>query len=259
MPQVFLNFRNKKLKKNYKFNNLINNNDYCFLYVVFFFILLSTIIMSGWSILNWIKDINITPISRLVITGERQYTQDDNIKKLISSLSIYNTYMGIDINKIRHQIKNIPWIKQVSVRKLWPNELRIHIVEYKPYAKWNDNFFINEEGIIFSLPVVININSNLPMLYGPKNSEQDVLKMYRIMNQQLSLYNFNIKSLSMTVLRSWQVILSNDMRLNIGKDNIKDRLNRFIVLYPLLQKVTDKRIGYIDLRYSSRAAVGWLP
>jgi len=40
------------------------------------------------------------------------------------------------------------------------------------------------------------------------------------------------------------------------------RLNRFVELYPVLQRQAQsdgKSISYVDLRYDSGAAVGWAP
>ena len=54
---------------------------------------------------------------------------------------------------------------------------------------------------------------------------------------------------------------SDDMKIELGRDDTMKRLQRFIDLYPVLlrQAQTDnKRIGYVDLRYDSGAAVGWL-
>lgn len=252
-----MNIRNKELKE--KRNGVSRSNSVCLTGIIFLLIVLVTIIWNGWMILNCIKNLNQFSISKLVITGERYYTCDDNIRKVILEIGIPSTFMTIDVNAIQNQIKSIPWIRYVTVRKQWPNKLKIHLVEYKPYAKWNNTFFINEEGVVFSLPSSLTVKGNFLMLYGPKGTQEEVLKMYRIMQQQLEPYKFSIKSVSMTVRRAWKLVLANDIQLNIGKKDIKKRLNRFLEIYPLLKKVTDKCIEYIDLRYSSGAAVGWLP
>lgn len=262
MLQTSLNVRNKESKKRRNDGGL-RNGSYYLVGVIFFLIVLGTIIWSGWMVLNSMKNINQLPISKLVITGERHYTLDDNVRnnvrKAILALGMPGTFMTIDVNSIQNQIKTMPWIRQVMIHKQWPDKLKIHLVEYKPYAKWNDTFFINAEGLVFNIPALLNIKGNCLMLYGPQGSQHEVLDMYRVMQQQLAPHNFSIKSVSMTVRRAWQLVLINDdIRLNIGKQDIKERLNRFIELYPLLKQITDKRIGYIDLRYGSGAAVGWL-
>ncbi|MGP1928377.1 MAG: cell division protein FtsQ [Arsenophonus sp. NC-WZS1-MAG3] len=257
MPQASLNVHNKEHKEHQ--NDAGRNNGSYLAGIIFFLIVLCTIIWSMWMVLNWMKNVNRFPISKLVITGERHYTRDDNIRKAILTLGMPGTFMTININAIQNQIKTMPWIRKVMVRKQWPDELKIHLVEYKPYAKWNDTFFINAEGTVFSLPALLNVKSNFLNLYGPQGSQQEILEMYRAIQQQLASYNFSIKSVSMSTRRAWQLVLTNDIRLNIGKQDIKKRLNRFVEIYPLLKQITDKRIGYIDLRYGSGAAVGWLP
>ncbi len=58
--------------------------------------------------------------------------------------------MTRDVNIIQTQIEQrLPWIKQVSVRKQWPDELKIHLVEYVPIARWNDQHMVDAEGNTF--------------------------------------------------------------------------------------------------------------
>ncbi|MCE1709205.1 cell division protein FtsQ/DivIB, partial [Enterobacter hormaechei] len=59
--------------------------------------------------------------------------------------------------------------------------------------------------------------------------------------------------------RSWQLILDNDIRLELGNRVETERMRRFVELYPVLLKNTEKRVAYVDLRYDSGAAVGWAP
>ncbi|MGP1931175.1 MAG: cell division protein FtsQ/DivIB [Arsenophonus sp. ET-DL12-MAG3] len=257
MSKISLNIRNEDIKKKQYYDG--KSNTFYLSSIIFLLVVLSTIIWSTWILLNKINNVNRLSILKLVITGKRYYTCDDNIKKAILTLGIPDKFMAIDVSMIQNQIKTIPWIEKVIVRKEWPNKLKIDLVEYKPYAKWNDTFFVDIKGTVFSLPILLKIKDDFLMLYGPQGSQKEVLEMYRIMQQQLVSYDFNIKSVSMTTRHSWQLVLDNDIRLNIGKQDIKERLNRFVKLYPLLKQVTNKYIGYIDLRYNSGAAVGWLP
>jgi cell division protein FtsQ len=51
------------------------------------------------------------------------------------------------------------------------------------------------------------------------------------------------------------------VRIELGRSDTMKRLNRFIELYPELQQQgqsQNKRVSYVDLRYDSGAAVGWV-
>ncbi|STI77908.1 cell division protein FtsA [Escherichia coli] len=209
------------------------------------------------------EDAQRLPLSKLVLTGERHYTRNDDIRQSILALGEPGTFMTQDVNIIQTQIEQrLPWIKQVSVRKQWPDELKIHLVEYVPIARWNDQHMVDAEGNTFSVPPDRTSKQVLPMLYGPEGSANEVLQGYREMGQMLAKDRFTLKEAAMTARRSWQLTLNNDIKLNLGRGDTMKRLARFVELYPVLQQQaqTDgKRISYVDLRYDSGAAVGWAP
>lgn len=231
--------------------------------ILFLLTVLTTVLVSGWVVLGWMEDAQRLPLSKLVLTGERHYTRNDDIRQSILALGEPGTFMTQDVNIIQTQIEQrLPWIKQVSVRKQWPDELKIHLVEYVPIARWNDQHMVDAEGNTFSVPPDRTSKQVLPMLYGPEGSANEVLQGYREMGQMLAKDRFTLKEAAMTARRSWQLTLNNDIKLNLGRGDTMKRLARFVELYPVLQQQaqTDgKRISYVDLRYDSGAAVGWAP
>lgn len=260
MSQAALNVRHHKTDHDDSNDPNLGPSNGAFLSgLIFFLMVVSTIIWSGWTVMNWMKDADRLPMSKLVLTGERHYTKNDDVRKAILSLGEPGTFMTVDVNAIQRQISLMPWIRQVTVRKQWPDELKIHLVEYVPYARWNDQSMVDGEGRVFSLPVSENNKGNFALLYGPQGSQKEVLKEYVEFKKILAEQNLKLKSVSMTARHAWQLILDNDVRIELGKNEVLARLNRFLELYPLLQQTTDKRVDYVDLRYSSGAAVGWAP
>ena len=258
MSQAALNTRNSEEEVSSRRNNGTRLAGILFLLTV-----LTTVLVSGWVVLGWMEDAQRLPLSKLVLTGERHYTRNDDIRQSILALGEPGTFMTQDVNIIQTQIEQrLPWIKQVSVRKQWPDELKIHLVEYVPIARWNDQHMVDAEGNTFSVPPDRTSKQVLPMLYGPEGSANEVLQGYREMGQMLAKDRFTLKEAAMTARRSWQLTLNNDIKLNLGRGDTMKRLARFVELYPVLQQQaqTDgKRISYVDLRYDSGAAVGWAP
>ncbi|MEC5343894.1 cell division protein FtsQ [Brenneria populi] len=228
--------------------------------LIFLLMVVGTIVWGGWMVVEWMKDASRLPLSRMVVTGERQYTTNDDIRQAILALGSPGTFMTQDVNVIQQQIERLPWIKQASVRKQWPDELKIHLVEYVPVARWNDLLMVDNDGNSFSVPAERIGNRNMPLLYGPEGSEKEVLEGYRTMSRTLAAGKFTLKMVAMSARHSWQLALNDDTRLELGRDDRARRLDRFIELYPLLQRQAqsdNKRISYVDLRYDSGAAVGW--
>ncbi|AIR65221.1 cell division protein FtsQ [Cedecea neteri] len=228
--------------------------------MIFLCAVLLSVFIGGWIVVGWMEDAQRLPLSRLVVTGERHYTRNDDIRQSILALGPPGTFMTQDVNIIQQQIERLPWIKQASVRKQWPDELKIHLVEYVPIARWNDQHMVDAEGNSFSVPAERTSKQTLPMLSGPEGSENEVLQGYRDMGMVLAKDKFTLKQAAMTARRSWQLTLNNGIKLNLGRGDTMKRLDRFVELYPVLQQqaqADNKRISYVDLRYDSGAAVGW--
>ncbi|MDC9593712.1 cell division protein FtsQ [Xenorhabdus sp. IM139775] len=233
------------------------SNGYYLAGILFFLMVVGTIIWGGWMTLDWMKDPNRLPLSKLVLTGELHYTTDDDVRQAILSLRSPGTFMTQDVNVIQEKIEQLPWIRQVTVRKQWPDELKIHLVEYVPYARWNDTQLLDAEGRVFSLPVERSAHGQYPLLYGPEGKEKDVLDKYHYIAPFLEKHQMKLKAVIMTARHSWQLILDNDIRLELGNRAEIGQVRRFVELYPVLLKNTEKRVAYVDLRYDSGAAVGW--
>ncbi|CRH28155.1 cell division protein FtsQ [Pantoea ananatis] len=259
MSQAAMNVRNREAQERARTGR---SNGARLFGMVFLLMVMGVMIAGGLVVLKWMNDASRLPLSKLVVTGQLHYTTHDDIRQAILSLGSPGTFMSQDVNVIQQQIERLPWIKQVSVRKQWPDELKIHLVEFTPVARWNDSHMVDSDGVSFSVPANHMGKETLPMLYGPEGSEKEVLAGYHSMDDVLKARKFTLKVASMTARRSWQLVTSDDVRIELGRTDTMKRLNRFIELYPvLLQQGQNehKRINSVDLRYDSGASVGWTP
>ncbi len=196
MSQAALNTRNRDDEDEYASSRRSNGTRLAG--IIFLLGVLCTVFISGWMVLGWMEDAQRLPLSKLVVTGERHYTRNDDIRQSILALGSPGTFMTQDVNIIQSQIERLPWIKQASVRKQWPDELKIHLVEYVPIARWNDQHMVDADGNSFSVPADRVNKQNLPMLYGPEGSENEVLQGFREMGQVLAKDRFTLKDAAMT-------------------------------------------------------------
>ncbi len=258
MSQAALNTRNREPQD--RMGSGRSNGSRLF-GMIFLLLVIGVMVLGGAMVVKWMDDASRLPLSKLVVTGEMHYTTHDDIRQAILSLGPPGTFMSQNVDVIQQQIERLPWIKQVSVRKQWPDELKIHLVEYVPVARWNDQNVVDADGVSFSLPLSHLGQQAMPMLYGPEGSEKEVMAGFYQMSDMLKSSKITLKAASMTARRSWQLVTSDDMKIELGRDETMKRLQRFIDLYPVLLRqgqTENKRIGYVDLRYDSGAAVGWV-
>ncbi|CRK85457.1 Cell division protein FtsQ [Candidatus Providencia siddallii] len=255
MLRIISIFKHLSKKDNNNFYKQSNGRFLCGLFS--FFLILIFIIYGSWTLIIWMKNIDRLQISKIYLTGDLHYTTNEDIKKAIFSTENIGTFMSVNITAIKNKIIMIPWIHKITVRKQWPDKLKIYIIEYIPYARWNDKNIIDKNGEIFNIPYNKINKYDYVLLYSPPGTQKDILSKYNFLKKILDLQKLKIKSFSISKRYAWQIVLDNNIRIELGKKNLSERLNRFLKIYPLLlQQITDKQIDYIDLRYTNGAAVG---
>ncbi|WP_158386964.1 cell division protein FtsQ/DivIB [Candidatus Ishikawella capsulata] len=180
----------------------------------------------------------------------------------VTAKDLYQTILQSFINNfIKQPFHYLPSIKNI-IHKQWPDDLKSIGTKSVPVACWNNSSMLDKNGITFYINSKNIINKeSLPMLYGPQNNEKEVLINYNHMKELLKICNIFPKIISMSEWHSWYFITNNEIKVILGRNNIDNKLQIFIKLYPTLMKeanMENKYIEYIDLRYNSGAAVHWL-
>ena len=220
--------------------------------LVFLFVVFSGLLWAGFTLNNWMVDEQQVPISAIEFSGQYQYIQDRDISRLIAN-DVSGSFFSADINEIHTAVLKHPWVYQASVRKKWPNTVQVFLVEQTPVAMWNDDLLLNADGVPFAGSLA---DAKLPSLFGPNGAEKTALSGYKAMQMILSTGTLAVDNLVLSERFAWQVQLNNGIKLNLGRQEFIDRLQRFINLYPLLQQ-DQRAIDYVDLRYDTGVAVGW--
>ncbi|TLU66727.1 FtsQ-type POTRA domain-containing protein [Thalassotalea litorea] len=227
--------------------------------LVFFIVTCLGLLFGLTRLLQGMMQENVAPVSSLVINGNTPYTQQDEIVAAITRAKLDN-FFQLDVNQVQMQIEALPWVYSATVRKQWPNELRVYVEDQKPVAQWNSDFFINEHGTIFQAAQA-RVQHPLPKLFGPEGSEKTALENYQNLNELLAFIQSDIRELVLTERFAWQLTLSDGVYLNLGREDRVKRLQRYMDAYPQIkaQQTKQQQVDYVDLRYDTGLAVGFKP
>lgn len=220
--------------------------------VVFFALVLIMFSLASVGVYRWLHDAQQLPVQDIVFQGEKQHIDTQRLERLIRNAQP-GSFFELDVNEVYALLQQQPWVYRASVRKQWPNRLTIYVVEQQAIAHWNDDLLLNPYGETFAGGGEI---LNLPRLYGPGGSEKTALQGYNAMQTLLAGAALPIDELFLSERFAWQITLRNEIKLNLGRQEFIDRLQRFVDVYPLLLR-QPKAVEYIDLRYDTGLAVGW--
>ncbi|GAW94513.1 MULTISPECIES: cell division protein FtsQ/DivIB [Colwellia] len=230
----------------------------------FIAVLVSLIAISWWLVKHFVGQ-ESSPVTVIVISGEMPYSQRSDIINAIAPVNMGN-FFQVDVNEVQRYVLTLPWVYSVAVRKQWPNEVKIYVVDQNPVALWNGNFLINQLGQVFQADIG-RVKHYLPSFFGPEGSELLALKNYRDFNELLAFISLTIDELVLSERFSWQLTLDDGVTLNLGREERVERIQRFMDVYPLIkaqlkakiiaEKQQNQAVDYIDLRYDTGLAVGW--
>ncbi|WGW00823.1 cell division protein FtsQ/DivIB [Vibrio sp. YMD68] len=223
------------------------------------FLLVVVLLISAllYSTLSWMWDDQRLPLSKIVVQGELEYVTPRDVQHSFARLEHIGTFMSQDIESLQETVQSIPWVSQVSIRKQWPDTIKVFLTEHQAEAIWNGSTLLNTKGRVFNGDIGQLVGDRVK-LYGPADSNEYVLTTWRDIAPLFQALGLNIQSLVLNDRRAWQIILDNGMRLELGKESMNERIARFISLYKNLGNDAE-RVSYIDLRYDTGAAVGWFP
>ena len=97
--------------------------------VCFFALVILSIATLCWHLVEKMSADESVPVTSVVIGGEMPYTQTRDIEVAIENVNLGN-FFQVDVDEVRQRVADLPWVYSVSVRKKWPNELKIYCLLY---------------------------------------------------------------------------------------------------------------------------------
>ena len=221
-----------------------------------FVVLIYAVQNSFFKLKNWLTDEQSLPLTSLVLTGERHHITEDVVINILSEQAQRLNFFTVEIAEIQNKLEDKPWVYSASIRKHWPDTLKIHIVEQTILASWNQKALLNRFGEI--VKVVPEKDDKYVALYGENEKSEEVLNTYVQLNQLLKPSQYRIASLSSDKRNSSELILKNGITLKLGKEQKLERIQLFLKAFPrIVKKYEIKTVDYVDLRYDTGLAIGW--
>jgi len=167
---------------------------------------------------------------------------------------VQGNFFTVDIERLRQSLENLPWVRSVSIRREFPLSLEVQLEEYQALARWNNSALVDRQGEVF----VAKSEQVMPEFVGQDGTAVEVTQHYAQFSQQLASLDLQVTRLVLSPRHAWQLHLSNGMVLELGREDMQQRLARFVQAYPYSLAQIQSRVKYVDLRYSNGFAVNGL-
>ena len=200
------------------------------------------------------------PITNVNVQGDLTYISQQAVQQRIAPY-IAASFFTVDLEAMRTELEQMPWIAHAEVRRVWPDQVVIRLEEQLPVARWGDEALLNNQGQAFTPRELANYE-HLPQLFGPQRAQQQVMQQYQVLSQMLRPMGFSIARLELRERGSWFLTTGAGsagpgIELLLGRDHLVEKMRRFIAIYEKTLKEQITNIASVDLRYANGLAVGW--
>lgn len=202
----------------------------------------------------FLADANRFPINVVKIAASYQHITRKQLEAVLANY-LTTSFFALPVRDLQRDLEALEWSDQVYVARIWPDTLKITVVERKPVAIWN-NALMTTEGKLFNIGHE-TIDSNLPKLLSPPQQQLEVLQIYQKLSKLLSIYGLHAAVLQLSENQAWELSLTNGVLLRLGKQDIEQRLQRFCRAYPMIFADKIEQLVSVDLRYAHGMAVQW--
>jgi len=171
-------------------------------------------------------------------------------------------FFSIDLDKAQAAFESVPWVRQATLRRIWPDRLAVHLREHEPVALWQgedgNERLVNVQGEVFEANVGDVEDQQLPGFSGPEGSSVQMLALYRRLALQFAAYRFEPVVLQLSGRGSWSLELDSGATVVLGRgseDELVARSERFLRTVSQITERFQRDLEHADLRHADGYAV----
>lgn len=194
------------------------------------------------------------PLREISVAGGLAHTTRAEIEQATQG-RIAGNFFAVDLAQVRAALEQLPWVRRVQVRRVWPDRLEVTLEEHVAFARWGGGGLVNPHGERFAGAS----DAALPLLAGPVGSEAEVTRRYQRFSGILATLEATPERLILTPRHAWRLRLADGLAVELGRDAAGDpveaRLARLVAAYPHTLGRMPRQHDYVDLRYPNGFAL----
>ncbi|MCO4836710.1 MAG: cell division protein FtsQ/DivIB [Oceanospirillaceae bacterium] len=217
------------------------------------FVVLTASLLTWQATQPWVH----RPLAQIILQTDIPATDKVTLQKQLNA-HLSDSFFGADLEEIRLEVENHPWVSDAKVSRVWPNRLMVEASPQIFMARWFDGGFVNHEGqVVLVDPGQVVGADQLPVLDGPADSAWIMSELFRQMSWLVGRDELAIDQMTMARRGAVELRLDNGIILVLGRDQVLPRLKRLMKVYHRYFVTKADAIERIDGRYVHGVSVAW--
>jgi cell division protein FtsQ len=203
-----------------------------------------------YAVLFVVIHLPVFPLRQVKVNGELNHVTREQLKLIVSHY-LQGNFFTLDLAQTRDAFQKLPWVRNVSVRRRWPDRLEVQIEEHRELARWGNIALVNTHGELFHAAS----DKDLPVFYGPGDGVKEVAEHYQLYGELLHPTGMKVTQLALSPRHAWEIGTDKGMVIELGREQVQQRLKKFADVYDRTLGALNMQVHYADLRYPNGFAV----
>ncbi len=195
------------------------------------------------------------PVNRIEVKGSLERTTRSEIEAALPRGP--GNFFIADLAELRAAAERLPWVRRVSVRRVWPDRIALEVEEHVALARWGTGEEKRALVSVLGERFAGRTDQALPAFVGPAGAEAEMAHRYRRFAAIVAPLGVAVERVVLSPRRAWQLRLDNGLHLMLGRDAdlAEARLQRFVAVHEATLKNIERQHDYVDLRYPNGFAL----
>ncbi len=196
----------------------------------------------------------LLPIRTIQLSGSFENLNQREVEQTLQQY-IGQGFFSLDIHQLQQILHQKSWTESVSVRRVWPDKLRVTIMEKQPVARWDERHLLSDSASVFLADT--SAFAHLPIVHAASHRPEWALRQFYALEARFDGVDERLMALRVDSRGALDVELINGLQIKLGRRDIARKIDRLVSIY--LQQILPRReqIQRLDLRYSNGFAVAW--
>ncbi len=193
------------------------------------------------------------PVQSVRISGEFAQVSKADFERAMEPL-LAPGLLRIDVEALRRAALDVPWVREVTVRRVWPDGLEISVAEREAVARWAGGGYLERGGGHFRSEGRAGLGA-LPVLAGPEGMQQRVLALHAELERVFKPLGIRVAATELTPRGVLYATLDGGPRLVMRSGALPGEAVVYARTFAKLMGDRLHEIERIDFRYPNGFAV----
>jgi cell division protein FtsQ len=194
----------------------------------------------------WVVQLPVFPITEVRVVTPLTHVTREQVETIVRR-EVRGNFFTLQLASTRVAFEKLPWVRRAEVRRQWPGLIEVVLTEHVPLARWGKSALVNVHGEVFEAAY----DGSLPIFNGPDGTAKEIAIQYEHFRRSLAAIGKMPWEINVSPRRAWQIRLDDGMTVDFGRENVEERLRRFVSTYPRTIARMTRPVDRVDLRYAN--------